>query len=54
VQISGAKNAALPNLAATLHAETPVTLSNVPQQNDITTTVKLLRRMGDEITFHDG
>jgi UDP-N-acetylglucosamine 1-carboxyvinyltransferase len=54
VQISGAKNAALPILAATLLAETPVTLSNVPHLNDITTTVKLLRRMGVEITFHDG
>jgi UDP-N-acetylglucosamine 1-carboxyvinyltransferase len=54
VRISGAKNAALPILAATLLAEGPVGLTNVPHLNDVTTTVKLLRRMGVEITFHDG
>ena len=52
--ISGAKNATLPILAATLLAEGPVVLQNVPHLNDVTTTVKLLRRMGVEITFHDG
>jgi UDP-N-acetylglucosamine 1-carboxyvinyltransferase len=31
-----------------------VTLRNVPHLNDITTTVKLLRQMGVEVTFHDG
>ncbi|HXS80608.1 MAG TPA: UDP-N-acetylglucosamine 1-carboxyvinyltransferase, partial [Gammaproteobacteria bacterium] len=46
VRISGAKNAALPILAATLLAEGPVTLRNVPKLNDIATTLKLLRRMG--------
>ena len=54
VAISGAKNAALPILAATLLADGPVTLANVPHLNDVTTTVKLLRRMGVEITFNDG
>jgi len=54
VTVSGAKNAALPILAATLLAESPVILSNVPHLNDVTTTVKLLRRIGLEITFHDG
>ncbi len=54
VRISGAKNSALPILAATLLAERPVGLTNVPHLNDVTTTVKLLRRMGVEITFHDG
>lgn len=54
VLISGAKNATLPILAATLLADTPVLLENVPHLNDVTTTVKLLRRMGVEITFHDG
>jgi UDP-N-acetylglucosamine 1-carboxyvinyltransferase len=49
VQISGAKNAALPILAATLLADSPVALTNVPDLNDIATTVKLLRRMGVEI-----
>ncbi len=46
VQISGAKNAALPILAATLLADGPVSLGNVPHLNDVTTTAKLLRRMG--------
>jgi UDP-N-acetylglucosamine 1-carboxyvinyltransferase len=54
VRISGAKNAALPILTATLLAGGPVMLANVPHLNDITTTVKLLRRMGVEIVFHDG
>ncbi len=46
VQISGAKNAALPILAAALLADGPVTVTNVPRLNDIATTVKLLGRMG--------
>jgi UDP-N-acetylglucosamine 1-carboxyvinyltransferase len=54
VQISGAKNAALPILCAALLSDRPVLLDNVPHLNDVTTTVKLLRRMGVEITFHDG
>ncbi len=54
VRISGAKNAALPILAASLLAEGPVVLENVPHLNDVTTTVKLLRRMGVGIIFHDG
>jgi UDP-N-acetylglucosamine 1-carboxyvinyltransferase len=54
VVISGAKNAALPILAASLLADGPVVLENVPHLNDVTTTVKLLRRMGVDIVFHDG
>lgn len=54
VIISGAKNAALPILAGTLLADAPVVLRKVPHLNDVTTTVKLLRRMGLEIVFHDG
>jgi len=54
VRISGAKNSALPILAGTLLAGGPVVLGNVPHLNDVTTTVKLLRRMGVEVTFHDG
>jgi UDP-N-acetylglucosamine 1-carboxyvinyltransferase len=46
VRVSGAKNAALPILAATLLADGPATIGNVPQLNDIATTLKLLRRMG--------
>ncbi|HEY5623176.1 MAG TPA: UDP-N-acetylglucosamine 1-carboxyvinyltransferase [Gammaproteobacteria bacterium] len=54
VLISGAKNAALPILAGALLAEGPVVLENIPLLNDVTTTVKLLRRMGVDILFHDG
>jgi UDP-N-acetylglucosamine 1-carboxyvinyltransferase len=46
LRISGAKNAALPILAATLLAETPVTVGNIPHLHDITTTMELLGRMG--------
>jgi len=46
VRIAGAKNAALPILAATLLAEGCTTIGNVPHLNDITTTMELLGRMG--------
>jgi UDP-N-acetylglucosamine 1-carboxyvinyltransferase len=46
VRISGAKNAALPILAATLLTDLPVTLSNVPHLDDITTMMELLGGMG--------
>lgn len=52
--MSGAKNAALPVLAATLLADGKVLLGNVPHLNDVTTTVKLLRRMGVDVLFHEG
>ena len=42
IPISGAKNAALPILAATLLASEPVTVSNVPHLKDVTTTITLL------------
>ena len=54
VRISGAKNAALPILMASLLADSPVFLENIPHLNDVTTTVKLLRWLGVGITFHDG
>ena len=50
VRIAGAKNAALPILAATLLADRRITLSNVPHLRDIATTVELLRRMGAELS----
>ncbi len=46
VQISGAKNAALPELCAALLAPGVVTLHNVPRLQDVATTLKLLRSMG--------
>lgn len=49
IRISGAKNAALPILAATLLADEPVRIGNVPHLRDITTTMELLGRMGVEL-----
>ena len=46
VRIAGAKNAALPILAATLLSEGPMRVSNVPHLHDITTTMELLGGMG--------
>lgn len=46
VLISGAKNAALPILCASLLTNEPLRLSNVPRLNDISTTLKLLAQMG--------
>jgi UDP-N-acetylglucosamine 1-carboxyvinyltransferase len=49
VRISGAKNAVLPIMAATLLADGPVTISNVPHLHDVTTTLELLGRMGVDL-----
>ncbi|ACL32383.1 UDP-N-acetylglucosamine 1-carboxyvinyltransferase [Glaesserella parasuis] len=46
VDISGAKNAALPILFAAILAEEPVILTNVPNLKDVETTVKILRKLG--------
>jgi len=46
VRISGAKNAALPELCAALLTAEPVTLTNVPQLQDVSTMLKLVRNMG--------
>jgi len=46
IAISGAKNAALPELCAALLTAEPVLLSNVPRLHDVTTMLKLLRTMG--------
>ena len=49
VLISGAKNAALPELCAMLLTAEPVTLHNVPRLQDVSTMLKLIRNMGVEI-----
>ncbi|SUU97275.1 UDP-N-acetylglucosamine 1-carboxyvinyltransferase [Avibacterium paragallinarum] len=49
VNISGAKNAALPILFAAILAEEPVTLTNVPELKDIETTLKILRQLGMQV-----
>ena len=46
IRISGAKNAALPILSASLLANGPMTIGNIPHLHDITTTMELLGRMG--------
>ena len=53
VRISGAKNATLPILAATLLADGPVIVGNVPHLHDVTTTIELLGRMGVGVTIND-
>ncbi|WP_119157292.1 UDP-N-acetylglucosamine 1-carboxyvinyltransferase [Caldimonas tepidiphila] len=64
VTVSGAKNAALPDLCAALLTAQPVLLRNVPRLQDVATTLKLLRNMGahaersesrpDEVTIDAG
>ena len=49
VQISGAKNAVLPILAATLLADGPISIGNVPHLHDVTTTMELLGAMGVQL-----
>ena len=46
IRISGAKNSALPILAATLLADEAVTICNLPHLHDITTMIELFGRMG--------
>ena len=46
VEISGAKNAALPELCAALLTDEPVTLANVPRLQDVSTMLKLIGNMG--------
>ncbi len=53
IRISGAKNAALPVMAATLLADGPMTVGNIPHLHDITTTMELLGRMGVGLTVHE-
>ncbi len=53
VRIAGAKNAALPILAATLLADSPMTIGNVPHLHDITTTMGLLGRMGVQLVVDE-
>jgi len=50
VRISGAKNAVLPILCATLLADEPVHVDNVPHLHDVVTTAKLLQGLGAGVT----
>ena len=49
VQVSGAKNAALPLMTSALLASGPSTFKNVPQLNDVLTMGRLLRKLGCEV-----
>ncbi len=53
VIISGAKNSALPILAATLLASDNVTIANIPQLKDITTMMQLLGTLGAQLTLDE-
>ena len=53
VRISGAKNAALPLMCATLLTRDPVQLTNVPQLKYVSTMLRLLGQMGTEISLDD-
>ena len=53
IRISGAKNAVLPILAATLLSDEPVTIANVPHLHDVTTLVSLLGEMGVSVTISE-
>ncbi|MFT5594347.1 MAG: UDP-N-acetylglucosamine 1-carboxyvinyltransferase [Oceanicoccus sp.] len=49
IRISGAKNSALPIIAATLLANTPITIGNLPHLHDVTTMINLLGTMGVDV-----
>ena len=53
VWISGAKNAVLPILAATLLADEPMSIGNVPHLHDVTTTMELLGQMGVQLVLDE-
>jgi UDP-N-acetylglucosamine 1-carboxyvinyltransferase len=53
IRCSGAKNAALPMIAATILTENEVTLKNLPFLQDITTMFELLGSMGSKITLDE-
>src|SRR5579875_2490026 len=53
VWISGAKNAVLPILAASLLADEPVVIGNVPHLHDVTTTMELLGQMGTQLVVDE-
>jgi UDP-N-acetylglucosamine 1-carboxyvinyltransferase len=53
VQISGAKNAVLPILCATLLADRTISIGNVPHLHDVTTTIQLLGALGARLTVDE-
>jgi UDP-N-acetylglucosamine 1-carboxyvinyltransferase len=53
ISCSGAKNAALPMLAATILTDKPITFKNLPYLQDITTMFEILGSMGADITLNE-
>ena len=53
ITCSGAKNAALPMLAATILSDEPITFKNLPYLQDITTMFEILGSMGADITLNE-
>ncbi len=53
IYASGAKNSALPILAASLLADTPLRVGNLPHLNDVTTMLELLGSMGVDVMLDD-
>ena len=53
IKISGAKNAALPILAASLLSNFPIQIGNIPHLQDVTTIVSLLGQLGVRITLDE-
>ena len=53
IYASGAKNSALPILAASLLSDSPVTVGNLPHLNDVTTMLELLGSMGVGVMLSD-
>src|SRR3954463_4982354 len=54
IRVSGAKNAALPAMAAALLTDEPIILENIPQVRDIETERRLLASMGAEVELGYG
>jgi UDP-N-acetylglucosamine 1-carboxyvinyltransferase len=54
IRVSGAKNSALPCMAAAILTEDKVTLENIPQVRDIATERRLLASIGAEVTLGEG
>lgn len=53
IKVSGAKNAALPILAATILLDEPCVISNIPHLNDVTTMMELLGELGVNFTINE-
>ena len=54
VRVSGAKNSALPSMAAAILTDDEITLENIPQVRDIETERRLLASMGAAVALHEG